>query len=189
MSCDGQCHGCALKPGAAANVELDNRMTAALAALGGIPFLCHDRIGWQSKGKRDGYPKGREARIQRAHANLITAPRLIHNSAELASCISDTNASGLPAEMFAADRKALGRRPMCQGWRNTVGDLAKQGWFKNKPLSKVRRIMAKTALDDLRKIKQGDKKAFGGLEEAIRWFASEIKEAGVKFTGFGRTKK
>lgn len=58
MNCNGQCHGCAFKLGAAANLEAGNKLRGIFAALGGIPFFCHDSLGW--KPGQTGYPKGAE---------------------------------------------------------------------------------------------------------------------------------
>lgn len=156
-------------------------MTAALAALGGIPFLCHEELGW--KGKRKGYPK-RQQSIQAAHDNLLSAPKLIHNSPELAMCVSDATATGLPASMFAESRKILGPRPMCGGWRAAVGSLATQGWFASPALRRVRRIMAKDALVALEGLKGKTPNAMGTLETSLKWFLAELKRQGVKFDGF-----
>lgn len=61
MSCDRQCDGCAFKPGAAANMEIDNRLRGKLAMLGPIPFYCHDNDTWR-QGDREGLKTRREFR-------------------------------------------------------------------------------------------------------------------------------
>lgn len=41
------CSGCALTPGAAANIEIENHLTARRCVWGAIPFWCHDKINRQ----------------------------------------------------------------------------------------------------------------------------------------------
>lgn len=42
-----QCSGCAFKPGADANLEVDNHLKGFLTVLSGTPFFCHDTLKWQ----------------------------------------------------------------------------------------------------------------------------------------------
>lgn len=41
------CKGCALRPGAAANLEPENHLTALLCTWGPMPFWCHEHLDWQ----------------------------------------------------------------------------------------------------------------------------------------------
>lgn len=61
MPCNRQCDGCAYKPGATANLEIDNRLRGKIAMLGPIPFYCHDNDAWR-KGDREGMKTRREFR-------------------------------------------------------------------------------------------------------------------------------
>lgn len=47
MSKSKPCSGCALTPGAAANLEPENHLTARICVLGAMPFWCHDQVDWQ----------------------------------------------------------------------------------------------------------------------------------------------
>ena len=46
--CNKRCDGCALTPGATANLEPDNRITAKLAVMGPFPFYCHENIDYDT---------------------------------------------------------------------------------------------------------------------------------------------
>lgn len=48
-ACQGQCEGCALKAGAAANGEPTNYLKAVLCVLTPLPFWCHRGIDWAAK--------------------------------------------------------------------------------------------------------------------------------------------
>lgn len=128
MSNCQQCNGCALRPGGRANREILNRLTAAFSAIGGVPFFCHDKLGWTEEREADGYPGG-ERRMKNHLSNLMTAPKLIHDCPELGRAVSDATATGIPAEIFASDRAYVGRNPVCQGWREVVAQLKEAGWF------------------------------------------------------------
>lgn len=182
MNCSGQCHGCALKAGAAANTEIDNRIVAAISALGGIPFLCHDRLGWTPD--KSGYPVT-DMSFANAHSDLLAAPRLIYNSPDLAEVITDSTATGLPAECFKEARAVLGKRPYCEGWRATVASLARQGWFAHKPTAHTRRLVAKSAMIELEAVKQKQPGAMERFEMSFKWLLREVKLSGVQFAEFG----
>lgn len=47
MGCNRPCEGCALSPGAVANLEPDNHLMALICVLGPIPFLCHEGQNWE----------------------------------------------------------------------------------------------------------------------------------------------
>ena len=47
-TCNKRCSGCALTPGAEANLEPDNRITAKLAVMGPFPFYCHSNIDYDT---------------------------------------------------------------------------------------------------------------------------------------------
>lgn len=47
-SCNKRCDGCALTPGAEANLEPDNHLTAMLAVMGPFPFYCHAFIDYKN---------------------------------------------------------------------------------------------------------------------------------------------
>lgn len=185
MSCTGQCSGCALRPGAAANIEADNRMAAALSALAANPFLCHHKLGWTPD--TVGYPIDENA-FKAAHANLLAAPKLIHDAAWAKECISDATDAGLPASMFAADRLVLGRTPNCAGWKAAVSDLARQGWFSSLRFKAVRRAIARKAMRDLDRVKTEHGAAIADLRVSVSWLVEELREAKIKFSGFGGVK-
>ncbi len=145
----GRCSGCALKVGVHANKEIVNRMTAMLCALGGIPFHCHDKLGWKEGDA--GYPD--EYRIKNAITNLVTAPKLIHDSPELGNAIADATATGIPASAFEEDREFIGRSPLCEGWKAAVGRLAKQGWFATKAKRETWRMISARTIQMLDGIK------------------------------------
>lgn len=44
--CQTPCEGCALTPGAAANLEPNNYLKALICVLGPVPFWCHDGQDW-----------------------------------------------------------------------------------------------------------------------------------------------
>lgn len=181
--CDGRCSGCAMKKGAKANLEVDNRITALFSALGGIPFFCHEALGWTPD--RKNYPGGNHA-INNAANNLMTAPKLIHNCPELASALSDCTASGVPAHIFDGDREVIGRAPICDGWKRAVAKLAKRGWFADPERRKLFRQMARTGLIHLEELKGKPEprirqNAIAEIGKVIQWFAKIQREV------FGKT--
>ncbi len=184
MSCTGQCHGCALKPGAAANTEIDNRLTAIISALGGIPFLCHDRLGWTPD--KSCYPDTSMS-FANAHSDLLAAPRLIYNSPDLAEVITDATTTGLPKEMFNEARAVLGKRPYCAGWQATVASLSKQGWFSHKPTANTRRTIAKSAIIELEAFKRKESGAMTRFFRSFTWLLREVKMARIQVSGLEPT--
>lgn len=146
--CTGRCSGCALKIGAKANVEISNRTVAVLAAFGGIPFYCHEKMGWTPD--QETYPAS-QTRVFNALDNLIAAPKLIHDSPDLGAAIADATAAGLPADTFDEDRELIGKIPICGGWKRAVRKLNNQGWFQDRELRKVYR---KTASETIRLVDQ-----------------------------------
>lgn len=182
MSCAGQCSGCALKPGAAANLEVNNRLVGILTALGGIPFLCHHRLGWTPD--REGYPNTDNS-VKMAMDNLMAAPKLIHNSPELSDAIEDATATGIPSNIFDDDRKLVGPTPHCQGWRSAVAELNNAGWFASIEDRKRRRLQAKAGLklmDELKteKGKSERKMIIRRIGTVVMSLAKDLKAAGIK---------
>lgn len=54
------CHGCAFKEGSAANREPNNSLRGMIAALGGVPFFCHESLDWKNQSgafSNDGIPR------------------------------------------------------------------------------------------------------------------------------------
>lgn len=115
-----RCCGCAFTTGALANGEINNKLTAALAALAAVPFLCHDKLGWR-KGMPS-YPIS-DYNFRIAYEDLRASSTLIH--------VHEID----PAELTEA-RSIIGRQPMCQGWRESVATVSGTGWFKD-PLNKM----------------------------------------------------
>lgn len=142
-SCGGRCSGCALTKGAKANTEVTNRLTAMLAALGGIPFYCHEEMGWTPDVET--YPAS-NSRVTNALTNLMTAPSLIHNSPDLGAAVDDCTATGLLASVFDEDRALIGATPICGGWKRAVRKLSGLGWFRDKEASGELRKMANDAI-------------------------------------------
>jgi len=134
MTCNGQCHGCAYRPGAAANRESHNKLRAVFAALGGYPFLCHESLGWTPD--RPGYPDARA--LNERLGILMTRAKLV----EL----------GAMPENIARETEQLRRSVrMCFGWRTAVARLKAAGWFARADFTAYRRQMGKLAaraLDD-----------------------------------------
>lgn len=182
MSCDTQCHGCAFKPGATAHQESNNRLKGAIAAIGGIPFHCHEKLGWTPE--KDGYPGGQGA-IERACEDLRAAPKLIHDSPDLAEAFADCTPNGLPPEIFADARKLLGKRPMCGGWRAAVADLARQGWFRDREHRTALRRDANAALLLLESLvgekdAERRKSAIASIGDHCRALVARLRERGVR---------
>lgn len=46
MNPNNPCAGCAFNPGAAANLEPNNRVRSEICALAGLPFMCHHGLQW-----------------------------------------------------------------------------------------------------------------------------------------------
>lgn len=192
--CPGQCSGCALLPGAKANGEVDNNLTGMLCALGGIPFYCHEKMGWTPERESDGYPVA-EPRLSAAIDALRSAPRLIHASPGLVATISDATPTGLPPHAFDDARALIGKAPVCGGWKAAVAELNKQGWFATNR-RKVQRIMAIDGLAALNEIKKsprnpdtraGRKQAqrYKALRAVIDWFFRELGEFPIDPARFG----
>lgn len=146
--CKGRCSGCALKIDAKAHTEVDNRMVAMVAAIGGRPFFCHDALGWTPD--KEGYPDSAH-RPARAIGNLMSAPKLIHDCPSLA--LSDATASGMNPEAFAGDRAYVGRTPVCGGWKRAVKKLHALGWFSDPLRRKWARHVAGEAITMMDELK------------------------------------
>lgn len=179
MSCQRPCSGCALTIGAKANREVGNRITAIFAAFGGIPFYCHDALGWTPD--QETYPAS-QSRVFNAFDNLIAAPKLIHDSPEVAALISDGTGTGVPADAFDEDRALIGKVPICGGWKRAVKLLADEGWFRDPELRKTYREMASQSMrfvDQLKEEKDPEKKKklIHAIGAGIKFFASVQREA------------
>lgn len=130
-------------------------MTAIVAAMGGIPFYCHDAMGW--KPGEPNYPAGLE-KVDNAIRNLLSAPKLIHDLPGLQVAIADATPTGVPSEIFDADRALIGRAPACAGWKMAVSQLAEAGWFKDKTRRAWARAVANQTLKELKALKAEPKK-------------------------------
>lgn len=171
-TCSLQCHGCAYKRGAAANLEGQNMLRGFFADLGGYPFICHESMGW--KEGREGYPEG----AMQALAILTNRGIFIKSGANPELISIET--AGVQKEMR-----------LCGGWKESVRRLKELGWFARKDVMLVRRHYAKhgaaclerltrdpeTLMPDDRRTKKLDVE---DIEEAIRWFYNEAKDAGVQ---------
>jgi hypothetical protein len=189
-NCD-QCHGCALKHGAKANQEAQNHLTAILSVVSGTPFHCHEKLGWTPD--KDGYPNQQE-QIYSAVNTLMAAPRLIHDSPELAGAHFGLNPNGVPSKLFDEERAIIGKRPVCGGWKQQVKALADQGWYRNKEVMQVRKAMAMDAFHWMAKLRGAEKsekpEILEAIEKVVFWFRDEIKDAGIKpGTLFSREKE
>lgn len=148
--------------------------------LAAVPFHCHERLGWTPD--KDGYEFGGKY-IQRAADTLMAAPGLIHNSPDLANCVSDCTATGLPSSIFDGEREIIGRDPICRGWKKQVAHFAGQGWYKDKSRFHVRRQMAKDMfnwMDELIGNTPEEKaKLHEGIAGIVKWFVDEMKAAKI----------
>ncbi len=185
MTCSEQCHGCAFKPGATAHQESNNRLKGAIAAIGGIPFHCHEKLGWTPD--KNGYPF-REGALTLATANLLAAPKLIHDSPDLAAALSDCTRTGLPPSTFEDDRALIGKRPMCEGWKAGVAMLARQGWFRDRTHRKIVRREAAEALvllESLVSEKDAERRkgVIAEIGDYIEVLVARLKERGVRTGG------
>ncbi len=164
--CNGQCHGCAYKAGAAANSEPNNNLKGVFAALGGYPFYCHESLGW-NRGRK-GYPPGADNALA-----ILTNRR---------SILAVGASPELVELQVAGVRKNL---RVCGGWRAAVKRLKRMGWFANRDVNLVRRVMARRATESLSRLSE-----FGRYAEvqetgvqnvycAAIWFVQESLEAGI----------
>lgn len=170
-SCNGQCRGCAYKPGADANREPDNHLRGIFAALGGYPFYCHDSLGWSKKG----YAKD----ATQALAILSSRGVLIKLGA---------------SERLIESEVAEIRRGMkaCAGWKASVARLQAAGWFRKPGVALYRRYMARGASVAMERLTKDSPERDGNevrtIETAIGWFFNEAREAGTKIGWlFGET--
>jgi hypothetical protein len=172
-ACDRRCSGCAFKKGAKANLEVTNRLTGMFAALGGIPFYCHDALGWYPD--QPGYPQGARS-IQMAADSLRSAPKLIHDSPDMVRVITDATPTGVPPAMFDADRAIIGRTPMCQGWKRAVHKLSDKGWFADPSRRVLFRQIAALGLSHIEELNGSAggpnirKAAIAGIGKTLEWF-------------------
>jgi len=187
MDCTGQCHGCAYKTGAAANLEPHNLIRGFFAAMGGFPFFCHESLGWTPD--RDGYPD------ERAHLLGISKKTLISLGA-------------LPEAIDQRIAQVRRDARTCGGWRAAVAKLRDAGWYTKLGVDvrNYRRQMAKlgsNALDDyilVSKLKMRDwrdaihpenplgsekslraakREAYRSLRMYFEFFIEDAKEQGV----------
>lgn len=167
MICTGQCEGCALKKGASANLEPDNRLRGIFAALGGYVFACHESLGWTPD--KDGYPGGKH-KIDQDLAILCSRPAIIRAGA-------DSERLRLQVE---GTRRAM---RVCGGWKAAVARLKADGWFSNPTFRYIRRHYAKTAARDIEKLTHGNraeqKVALRSIEQMTKWFVREAKDAKI----------
>lgn len=183
--CPGQCGGCALKPGGKANLEANNHLVAIFCAIGGVPFHCHEQLGWTHD--VEDYPVA-QRRIECAVENLMAAPALIHDSPDIP--LSDLTATGIPAEIFAEDRALIGRTPICQGWRAAVADLAKQNWFSDRTRRKNIRGLVNEAIHLMKQFQaaRGEdqrKELLAAMRVPTKKIAAELKRAKISTELFG----
>lgn len=169
MSCS-QCHGCAYKPGAAANLEGQNFLRGVFAALGGYPFYCHQSLGWAPG--QEHYPEGAEEAL----AILSSRHMLIRAGACIDSIDRET-----------ADLRRKLR--ICGGWRSAVRRLKASGWYSNPSVRYVRRHFAKTAAACVERLtkaatvspeERSREEAAQDLQDAIAWFFEEARAEGIK---------
>lgn len=177
-NCDRRCSGCAFKIGAKANEEIGNRTTAILSAFGGIPFFCHEKMGWTPD--QETYP-ATQVRVMNALDNLMAAPKLIHNSPDLSDVLDDTTSTGVPASIFDEDRALIGDRPVCEGWKRAIGRLQQQRWFADRELRRTFRRMASESIrfiDQLKVETDPEKKklVIDAIGAGIKFFAKVQRE-------------
>ncbi len=163
-ACNRQCHGCALRTGAAANEEPHNRLRGIFAALGGYPFACHDSLGWG--GDDVGYPKG-----------AVNALAILHSQRKIIAAGADPE---LIEKQVAEVRRNL---RMCGGWRAAVARLKAAGWFAGSGVTSYRRYMAKRAAGDLEHLKIDSPDADGNeirdIKATVEWFLNEAKDSRI----------
>lgn len=168
MNCD-QCHGCAFKPGAAANQEPHNQLRGAFAALGGFPFICHEAMGWTPD--RKGYPRDLKPEL----ALLMTNTKALE-------------ALGVTPEMRERQiRNVRESVKVCGGWKAAIRRLKADGWFRNRTVTYIRRVVAMNAAAALHRLETKDlyDPDYTGTEpedvrRAVEWFRNEAREAGIK---------
>lgn len=169
-----QCNGCALRPGTLANLEPENRIRGVFAVLGGVPFHCHEKLGW-THGVA-GYPEGTTA-LKNAIVDLLSAPKLVHDSPWASDCLSDATPQGFPLEMFDPARQVIGKYPVCAGWKAAVADLARQAWYKNPAY----RPIATRALGIIDELDQDGNNAsrLAEIQSLVDWFIEQLNERGI----------
>lgn len=166
--CNGQCDGCAYKKGAAANIEPDNRLRAAFAALGGYAFACHDSLGW--KPGMDGYPEGSKDAFSLI---LMSKEPLIK----------------LGVDPKVIERQCAGVRKelrICSGWKSAVSKLNNAGWFPSPAIRFIRRHYAKQAATLIHRMDDDQPEHTGNeaveLKKIIQWFKNESKESRIEIS-------